>query len=199
MIENSLRSLLAVGCAEYCRLKVLANLYETLKCAEVQNLIRRDRRAKLDLSRDDLFMPVRVRRSHQAPPQIREEKKAKLDVLTNDLFVPHRGRRQMARKHFLRMAPFVRKRSGIELNEKDFFVPNRGKRQPNIDDIFSDNFFPQRGKKVIIPKSHTPAVRFPWLLRNINSDDRSMIDRQQQDLNLLGIEVKPITKQKRKA
>lgn len=198
VIEDGLRSLFDVDCLEYCRLKILASIFEMLKCADARNTIRRDRRAKLEnLGNDDLFMPVRGRRSSKAPSQITAEKKAKLDVLRNDLFMPNRGRRDrnmLARKNFLRMDlnPFLVKRNnGIELSVKDYFVPNRGKRQSKIDDIFSDNFFPQRGKKVIIPKSHTPLVRYPldpWLFQNINSDDRRMIDRQ-RDLNLLGIEV----------
>lgn len=196
MIENSLRSLFDNNCFEYCRLKVLAGIFEMLKCADVQNIVWRDRRAKWEnLGNDDFFVPVRGRRS-KAPIDITAEKKATLDVLRNDLFVPNRGRRQsVARKNFLRrdLNPFLVKRNnGIELSVKDYFVPNRGKRQSKIDDIFSDNFFPQRGKKVIIPKSHTPFVKYPldpWLFQNINSDDRQMIDRQ-QDLNLLGIEVR---------
>lgn len=201
MIENSLRSLFDIDCLEYCRIKVLASIFEMLSCGDLQNTIRRDRRAKLEnLGNDDLFMPVRGRRSNKAPFQITAEKKAKLDVLRNDLFMPNRGRRgTVARKNFLRMdlSPFLVKRNkGIEFSVKDYFVPNRGKRQSKIDDIFSDNFFPQRGKKVIIPKSHTPLVRYPldpWLFQNINSDDRRMIDRQ-RDVGLLGFEVKTKTK-----
>jgi hypothetical protein len=196
VIENSLRKLFDVDCQEYCRLKILASIYELLKCGDIQNAMQRDRRSKLDSLNDDFFMPVRGRRSNLAPPGIIAEKKAKLDVLKNDLFVPNRGRRQMlARKNFLRMDlnPFLVKRNnGIELSVKDYFVPHRGKRQSNIEDIFSNNFFPQRGKKVIIPKSHTPAVTYsldPWLFQNINSDDRGMIDRQ-PDLNLLGTKVR---------
>lgn len=195
MIENSLKSLFDIDCLDFCRLKILASIYEILKCGDIRSMPR-DRRSKLDNLNDDFFMPVRGRRSNQAPPGIIAEKKAKLDVLKNDLFVPNRGRRQMiARKNFLRMdlSPFLVKRNnGIELSVKDYFVPHRGKRQSNIDDIFSNNFFPQRGKKVIIPKSYTPAVKYsldPWLFQNINSDDRRMIDRQ-SDLNRLGIEVR---------
>lgn len=202
-IENSLRSLFDSGCLEYCRLKVLSDINDMLQCADMQNIIRRERRSKLNWSSmDDLFMPVRGRRSEfgQAPPQITAEKKAKLDVLPADLFVPHRGRRQMSRKHYLRVDPnpsIITKRNGIEINEKDYFVPNRGKRQRHID---LDNLFSQSGKKVIIPKSHTPLERYPsdpWLLQNINSDDRSMIDRQ-QDLKQLGIEVNTKQKQNEK-
>lgn len=59
-IENSLRSLFDSGCLEYCRLKVLSNINDMLKCADMQNVIHRDRRSKLNLSTmDDLFMPVR--------------------------------------------------------------------------------------------------------------------------------------------
>lgn len=202
--ESSLRRLFDGECDESCRVRILANIYESLKCAEVQNLIGRERRAKWDvLTRDDLFMPVRGRRRSDQAPEITAEKKAKLDILANDLFLPHRGRRHMSRKNLLRMDlnPFIRKRNGIdEFSVKDFFVPNRGKRQQNaIDNIFSDNFFPQRGKKVIIPRSHTPLSAAaaaathaldPWLFQNINSDDSSMIDRQQRDFNLFGIEVR---------
>lgn len=67
--------------------------------------------------------------------------------------------------------------------------PSKRKREPNTDDLFSQ----QRAMKVIIPKSHnTPSVRHqldPWLFQNINSDDRSMIDRPQQDYNRFGFEV----------
>lgn len=190
-IENSFRSLFDSGCLEYCRLKVLSDINDMLKCADMQNIIRRDRRAKLNLSNmDDLFMPVRGRRmgQGQAPPQITAEKKGKLETLTSDLFLPHRGRRRMDRNNHLRIDPnpffFIGKRNGIEFNEKDYFVPNRGKRQRQID---LNNLFSQSGKKVIIPKSHTPLERYP-LVRNINSDDRNMIDRQ-QDLKQLGSEV----------
>jgi hypothetical protein len=196
VIEKSLRKLFDVKCLEYCRLKILASIYELLKCSDMQNVMQRDRRSKLDNLSDDFFMPVRGRRSDMAPPGITAEKKAKLDVLRNDLFVPNRGRRQMlTRKNIFRMDlnPFLVKRNnGIELSVKDYFVPHRGKRETNIDDIFSNNFFPQRGKKVIIPKSHTPTVVYsldPWLFQNIKSDDRGMIDRQ-QDLNLLGTKVR---------
>lgn len=200
VIESSLRSLFEVGCLEYCRLQLLSDINEMLKCAEVQNLLRRDRQAKMDLStKDDLFMPARGRwLEGWAPPQIMVEKKAMLDLLGSDLFVPKRGRRQMTRKNFPRtgLNPFIRKRNGIEHSEqKDYFVPNRGKRQRNGDELLSDNFFSLSGKKVIIPKSHTPFERYPsdpWLFQNINSDDRNMIDRL-QDLSQLGIEVETKT------
>lgn len=106
--------------------------------------------------------------SLQAPVGITNEDKA-------DGVVLYRGRRQVARKNYLRLdqSPPRRKR----------------KRGPNIGDLF----FQQRAMKVIIPKSHnTPSARHqldPWLFRNINSDDRSMIDRPQHDLNRFGFEV----------
>lgn len=174
----------------------------------------RDRRGTFDqLSSDDLFLPVRGRRdaTGQGPTHVLPEKKAKLDVITNDLFVPNRGRRQLVRKNFLRLEPYpliaFEKRNNIELdNMKDFFVPHRGKRQPTINDILSDNFLPQRGKKaideilsdnffpqrgkksaaetsIIIPKSYVP-MDSQWT-QNINPYDRRMIDRRLHDLNLL--------------
>lgn len=176
----------------------------------------RDRRETFDqLSSDDLFLPVRGRRAaEQGSTHVQPEKKAKLDVLTNDLFVPNRGRRQLVRKNFLRLEPYpliaFEKRNNIELdNMKDFFVPHRGKRQPTINDILSDNFLPQRGKKaideilsdnffpqrgkksatsIIIPKSNALDYHVPmdsqWS-QNINPYDRRMIDRRLHDLNLL--------------
>jgi len=175
VIETGLRSLFDVGCTEYCRLKIMSDVFAALHCAELQKHMQmnRDRRAKLDLMNSDLFMPARGRRSggDSSPPVT---KKAKLDVLAGDLFVPHRGRRQMARKHFYRVDWFdaYPKRNGLDLNVNDFFVPHRGKRVKPIEDIFADNFFPQRGKK----------AQQQWLASN----DRQMIDRQ--DLNqLLGI------------
>ena len=170
------------------------------------NILERDRRGKIDnLLRDELFVPVRGRRTvelDQSSPQNTPEKKAKLDVLINDLFVPHRGKRQLVRKHFLIFDPYpTSKKRNIELDMKDYFVPNRGKRQPSskIDELLSDNFFPQRGKKAsvtvlpkFIPKSHRTIVEYapmePWLFQNINSNDRRMIDRL-HDLNL-GSEVR---------
>lgn len=168
------------------------------------------------MSNDDLFLPVRGRRdaTEQGSHHVLPEKKAKLDILNNDLFVPNRGRRQLARKNFLRLEPFpliaFEKRKNIELdNMKDFFVPHRGKRQPTINDILSDNFLPQRGKKaideilsdnffpqrgkksaasIIIPKSSAFDYHVPmdsqWS-QNINSYDRGMIDRRMHDLNQL--------------
>lgn len=201
VIESILRSLFEVGCLESCRLRLLSDINEMLKCVEMQNLHRGDRRPKVDLSaRDDLFVPIRRRQrlEGQAPPRIKVEKKAILDLLSNDFFVPHRVRRQMTRKNFLRMDqnPFEVKRNAIELNkQKDYFVSNRGKRQRYNDELLSDNFFSQTGKKVIIPKSHTLFERYPsdpWLFPNINSDDRNMIDRL-QDLSQLEIEVKTKT------
>lgn len=186
VIEKSLRSMFGVGCLDFCRLKILAEIFDVLKCVDTRKTFLRDRRAKLDLlNKNDLFMPVRGRRFGQASPfEISAKKKAKLDVLPSDHFIPNRGRRRVNRKNNLQSKwnPFLDKRNNdIELNEKDFFVPNRGKRDENINEVFSDNFFPQRGKKVIIPKSHTHFMR---LFQNIIMDDRNMID-QQQDLNQL--------------
>lgn len=172
MIESALRRLFDVGCLEYCRLKVLSDINDKLKCVDLQNFMTRGaKRAKLDFSADDdLFMPVRGRRTDRAPPQLSAEKKAKLDLIVNDLFLPHRGRRDMNRKN-VPQNPSA-KRAGFELNEQDFFVPRRGKRPT-----------------AIIPKSQTTFVNYPWLLRSINSDDSgNMIDRL-RDLNQLGPEV----------
>lgn len=148
--------------------------------------------------------------NEQGSQHISAEKKAKLDVLVNDLFVPNRGRRQLVRKSFLHLEPYpftFEKRSNIELdNMKDFFVPHRGKRQRTINDILSDNFLPQRGKKAIddifsadqffpqrgkkttaslktTPEDHIPLN---WLqsFQNIKPYDSNMIDRL-HDLNLL--------------
>lgn len=210
-MEESLRSLFDPLCTQLCRMDILGRMWNIIKCHQkARNLnFERDRRGKIDnLLRDELFVPVRGRRnieSDQLSPQNTPEKKAKLDVLINDLFVPHRGKRHLVRKHFLIFDPYPvsRKRSSdIELNMKDFFVPHRGKRQRGgkIDELLSDNFFPQRGKKTattasastIIPKSHQTIVEYatmdPWLFQNINSNDRHMIDRL-HDLNL-GSEVR---------
>lgn len=208
VIDDSLREFFDTRCTRICRLRILSKLYEATKCYDMKSndFYKRDRRVKLDqLSRDDLFVPVRGRRGfdmNQSPSsQISAEKKAKLDVLMNDLFVPNRGKRQLVRKHFLNLDPYLHSKDkrNIELDMKDYFVPHRGKRQRvKIDEILSDNFFPQRGKREptsIIPKSHTivdenDAVD-PWLFQNINSDDRRMIDRL-HDLNLamLGSKVR---------
>lgn len=174
VIEFALRRLFDVGCLEYCRLKVLSEINDKLKCADLRKtLVRGAKRDKLNFSSaDDLFMPVRGRRSDRAPPQIIAKKKGDLDFLTNEMFLPHRGRRDMTRKNVLRNP--AAKRTGFELNERDFFVPHRGKRP-----------------RVIIPKSFTAFENYladPWLLQSINSDDRNMIDRL-TDLNQLGIEV----------
>jgi hypothetical protein len=214
-MEESLRSLFDPLCTQLCRLDILGRMWDSIKCQQKMrnrdsNSFERDRRGKIDnLLRDELFLPVRGRRNiemDQSAPQNTPEKKAKLDVLINDLFVPHRGKRQLVRKHFLIFDPYpVQSKRNIELDMKDYFVPHRGKRQPNgkIDELLSDNFFPQRGKKAsasassnilptIIPKSHQAIVEYaamdPWLFQNINSNDRHMIDRL-HDLNL-GSEVR---------
>jgi hypothetical protein len=208
MARDSLRSLFDPQCSQICRLGILSRIFEATKCNDMRIkglTFERDRRAKFDFSRDDLFVPVRGRRGSDAEqsssPRISADKKAKLDVLMNDLFVPNRGKRQLVRKHFLLLDPYppVDKRSSnLELDMKDYFVPHRGKRQrTKIDELLSDNFFPQRGKKaaapvIISPKSHHTIVEYdtadPWLFQNINSDDRRMIDRL-HDLNL-GSEVR---------
>lgn len=185
MVENSMRSLFDIRCLKDCRLHVLNAINEMLKCVDQQNLIQRDQNSKRDVLniKDDLFLPVRGGISGWAPIRITAEKKGPLDILANDLFVPTRGRRQMNRKYFSRMDrnPFS---DAIEQNDRDYFVPNRGKRQQNhiVDEVSKS------GMKVIIPKSHTPFERDPWLFRNINSDDRNMIDLL-EDLNQPGIEV----------
>lgn len=212
VIEESLRSLIDPLCTQLCRLEILDRMWNTVKChqrminRENNDILERDRRGKIDnLLRDELFVPVRGRRTvelDQSSPQNTPEKKAKLDVLINDLFVPHRGKRHLVRKHFLLFDPYpISKKRNIELDMKDYFVPNRGKRRPSskIDELLSDNFFPQRGKKAsvpvlptIIPKSHHALVEYdtmePWLFQNINTNDRRMIDRL-HDLNL-GSEVR---------
>lgn len=174
LLENGLRDLLDGDCMEYCRLKILSDLNDRLKCAELQS-----GRGELDLSRsDDLFTSVRGRRFGWAPGQIRLEKKANLDLLASDYLVPHRGRREMTRKHFLRVDrnPFRGQH-----DEPNRFMPNRGKRP-----------------RVIIPKSQTSYERYPsdpWLFQNINSDDRNMIDRL-KDLSQLGMEVRQDTEKR---
>lgn len=212
VIEESLRSLIDPLCTQLCRLEILDRMWNTVKChqrminRDNNDILERDRRGKIDnLLRDELFVPVRGRRTvelDQSSPQNTPEKKAKLDVLINDLFVPHRGKRHLVRKHFLLFDPYpISKKRNIELDMKDYFVPNRGKRRPSskIDELLSDNFFPQRGKKAsvpvlptIIPKSHHALVEYdtmePWLFQNINTNDRRMIDRL-HDLNL-GSEVR---------
>ncbi|CRK88128.1 CLUMA_CG001913, isoform A [Clunio marinus] len=190
MIEDSLKSLLDFTCTDLCQLAILSNIYNHLKCSQADNYMRRLRRNNLDLfGKEDLFLPVRGRRILPAPNQIRAEKKGRFDILQSELFLPHRGRRDMTPKKFINLGT---KRNDIEFNE-DYFVPNRGKRQAQIDEeLFLDNFFPQRGKKVIIQNSHMPFVKYPrdrWLFRNINSDVSNMIDRPKQDLNLLGSEA----------
>lgn len=131
------------------------------------------------------FVPARQRR---APTGITNEKKAIFNLLLQGFFVPYRGRRDLTRKNFFRTirSPSLRKQNDI--------VPIRAKRRSIIDGILADNFDLLHGPKVIIPKSYTPFAAIhqsePWLIQNINSDDRSMIDRQQPDLNPLEIEVR---------
>lgn len=209
IVRDSLKSLYDPLCSQPCRSEILSKIADATRCNDlrVRGLaFQRDRRAKFDFSRDDLFVPVRGRRGsdmdQSSSPRISAEKKAKLDVLMNDLFVPNRGKRQLVRKHFLLLDPYpsADKRSrNLELDMKDYFVPHRGKRQRNkIDELLSDNFFPQRGKKApatIIPKSHRTIVEYdtldPWLFQNINSDDSRMIDRL-HDLNLGSGEVRQL-------
>lgn len=213
--RDSLKSLYDPLCSQLCRAEILAKIADATRCNDMRvrgSSFQRDRRAKFDFSRDDLFVPVRGRRGsdmeQSASPRISAEKKAKLDVLMNDLFVPNRGKRMLVRKHFLLLDPdsqvvSVDKRSSnLELDMKDYFVPHRGKRQRNkIDELLSDNFFPQRGKKAsmaakIIPKSHHTIVEYdnsldPWLFQNINSNDKFMIDGL-HDLNLGSSEVRQL-------
>lgn len=106
-----------------------------------------------------------VEANHDLFAPVRRCSEAPAEQLRN-IFVLHRGRRQVARKNLLR---WDQSPSTVKRNRP------RGDRT-----------------KVIIPKSHTPAVRHqldPWLFRNINSDDRSMIDRPQRDSNRLWFEV----------
>lgn len=199
-IEQNLKSLLSGECNEICKIAGLGKIRDFLECS------------KAKAAADHLLVPLRARRgannNDQGSPHISAEKKAKLDVLVNDLFVPNRGRRQLVRKSFLHLEPYpftIEKRNNIELdNMKDFFVPHRGKRQRTINDILSDNFLPQRGKKaiddlfadqffpqrgkkaatsIIIPKSTEDHVPMEYN-NNFNPYDRRMIDRL-HDLNLL--------------
>jgi hypothetical protein len=207
-MEQHLKTLFSGACNEICKLAHLASLRRAINCDKLKEG-RGVLKAFDQLSRDELFVPLRTRRAagetEQGSSHITAEKKAKLDVLANDLFVPNRGRRQLVRKSFLRLEPYplngIEKRNNIELdNIKDFFVPHRGKRQRTINDILSDNFLPQRGKKAIdeiladnfFPqrgkKSGTPIIipndrtDQPWI-QNINSYDRHVIDRLQLMLN----------------
>lgn len=207
-MEQHLKTLFSGACNEICKLAHLASLRRAINCDKLKEG-RGVLKAFDQLSRDELFVPLRTRRAaagetEQGSPHITAEKKAKLDVLANDLFVPNRGRRTLVRKSFLRLEPYaIEKRNNIELdNMKDFFVPHRGKRQRTINDILSDNFLPQRGKKaideiladnffpqrgkksstapIIIPNDRTADQ--PWT-QNINSYDRHVIDRLQLMLN----------------
>lgn len=192
-----MKSLLSEECNEICKIERLVKIRDFFECS------------KAKAAADHLLVPLRTRRGvDQGSPHISAEKKAKLDVLVNDLFVPNRGRRQLVRKSFLHLEPYpftIEKRNNFELdNMKDFFVPHRGKRQRTINDILSDNFLPQRGKKaiddifadqffpqrgkkaasIIIPKSKSTEDHVPMDFNNFNSYDRHMIDRL-HDLNLL--------------
>lgn len=188
-------------CNEICKIAELGKIRDFFECFKAKTA-----------ASEQLLVPLRARRgvisNDQGSPHISAEKKAKLDVLVNDLFVPNRGRRQLVRKSFLHLEPYpftIEKRNNIELdNMKDFFVPHRGKRQRTINDILSDNFLPQRGKKAIddifadqffpqrgkkasinIPKiKSTEDHVVPMDFNNFNSYDRHMIDRL-HDLNLL--------------
>ncbi len=186
-----------------------------------RNLITFDRSQRGILNqfeKDDLFLPVRGRREalEQDSTHVSTKKNPKLDTM-QDLFVPNRGRRQLVRKNFpFQLEPYpmisLQKRRNIELdNMNDFFVPHRGKRERTINDILSDNFLPQRGKKafdeilsdsffpqrgkkssgsIIVPKFHIPVE--PQSLQNINSYDRQLIDRQLHDLNLLLMNISEV-------
>lgn len=193
-IRDEMRKFFDVSCRQSCRQKILTEIFALLKCFDVKNGLgmERLRRGKLDVN--DMFMPVRGRRNKPSESEIIAEKKARLEVLKNELFVPNRGRRDYRKQlpHFELLHPMLIKRNGIDLNSKDYFMPNRGRRQPTIDAILSENFFPQRGKKS--PSAarlfHTPLTAVnpvgmdPWHIRNINSDDKIMIDLL-QDLNQL--------------
>jgi hypothetical protein len=160
LIRDEMRKLFDISCTQSCRLKTLTEIFTLLKCFDIkENEIEMDRsrRAKLDIN--DMFMPVRGRRTKPSP-EIIAEKKAKLEMLKNELFVPNRGRRDYRKKlpHFQVLQPMLIKRNnGIDLNSKDYFMPNRGRRQPAIDAIISEKFFPQRGKKSSSSSASTSA------------------------------------------
>jgi hypothetical protein len=165
--KNSLRGRSNSECDENCRLRIL------LKSAELQGLAEtesnnRDKWDALLTGDDDLFVPIHTS-THAAFEK-------------NDWTASHRGRRQMTRKNFVRtnFDPFI-------TIKRAYLMPLRVIRQRKIDDAAP----PQHDKRVIIPKSHT-LLRYPsdlWLFKNINSDDRSMIDRL-GDLNQPEIEVR---------
>lgn len=182
LVEKSLRSLFHFRCLEDCRLQTLSDINQMLKCVDKENRYQRDRRSKwkvFDFDKEDFFKRAQEKKFSWAPWKMGTEKKGQFD----GIFLPSRGKRQNNRKYLLRLDqnPFS---DAIELSDKDYFVPNRGKRQQNhiVGEVSKS------GMKVIIPKSHTPLERDPWLFQNINSDDRSMIDLL-EDLNQPGIEV----------
>jgi hypothetical protein len=192
VIRDEMRKLFDISCTQSCRLKTLTEIFALLKCFD-EFKMKRTQRAKFDIN--DMFMPVRGRRTKPSP-EIFAEKKAKLEMLKNaELFVPNRGRRDYRKKlpHIQLLQPMLIKRNnGIDLNSKDYFMPNRGRRQPAIDAIISEKFFPQRGKKSSSSSTSSSAKvskkqifsSVPWHIRNINSDDKIMIDLL-QDLNQL--------------
>lgn len=153
-----------------------------------ENPIERLRRGKLDVN--DMFMPVRGRRT-KPTSDIVAEKKAPLDVLKNDLFMPNRGRRDFP--DIIRPSDYFNmKRNGIDLNSKDYFMPNRGRREQSIDSLLSENFFPQRGKK----STSDMILEVPWLVPNRPRPpvDRNMIDLL-RDLNQIMNEVRNVNSQ----
>lgn len=181
-IRDKMRNFFDVSCSKKCRQKVMYEIFAIQQCFNSANSdeddvveipIERLRRAKLDVN--DMFMPVRGRRTKPAS-DIRAEKKAPLDLLKNDFFMPNRGRRDFPKVVATPLDYYSVKRNGIDLNSKDYFMPNRGRRQPSIDSILSENFFPQRGKK----STSAPAMVIempPWLVPSRpRVVDRNMID-----------------------
>lgn len=177
-----MRNFFDVSCSKKCRQKVMYEIFAIERCFNSANSdeddvvevpIERLRRAKLDVN--DMFMPVRGRRTKPAS-DMKAEKKAPLDLLKNDLFMPNRGRRDFPKVVATPLDYYSVKRNGIDLNSKDYFMPNRGRRQPSIDSILAENFFPQRGKK----STSAPAMVIempPWLVPSQpRVVDRNMID-----------------------
>lgn len=162
VIRDEMRKLFDISCTQSCRLKTLTEIFALLKCFDIVTVANEvEKRGKLDVN--DMFMPVRGRRTKPSP-EIIAEKKAQLEMLKNELFIPNRGRRDYRKKipHFPQpLQPMLIKRNnGIDLNSKDYFMPNRGrKRQPAIDAIINnEKFFPQRGKKSSSTSSSSAAA-----------------------------------------
>lgn len=151
-----------------------------------ENSIERLRRGKLDVN--DMFMPVRGRRTKPAS-DIVAEKKAPLDLFKSDLFMPNRGRRDFHNNALVTPLGLANKRNDIDLSTNDYFMPNRGRRQTSFDAILSENFFPQRGKRTT---SVDPVyVDVPWFVPIRRNDDRILIDLL-RDLNQLVNEVSKV-------